>query len=390
MRGKRVRGRASKVLIPLVVVFINASIILFPREALAAARGGLSLWLDNVLPALLPFAVGINILGALGFTRFLGVLLEPLMRPLFRVPGVGGFALITGLMSGSPLGAKVTAALRKDGLISAAEARRLVGFTNNCGPLFIIGAVGVGLFGDAATGYFIFVVHMLAALAVGLVFRCFGTDKVERIKKGLLTRACAEMREGRAKTGFGGILATSVTDAMETMLLVGGFIILFAVIIGIGQAMGLFAALAGFFNAEQLVAGAATGFLEITAGARDLAGVGGRGALIAAAAVISWGGLCIHAQSLGFISKTDIGAAPYILGKSLHATFAAALAFLLYPVYTTLSPQTAQTALFNNQAPPSPLDHAINSLTSSAALFAASMTALTLLAFALYWLRRAR
>ena len=391
----------SKILIPLLIIFLNASIIIFPGEALRAAREGLGLWLDNALPALLPFAIGINLLTALGFTRFLGVLLEPVMQPLFRVPGVGGFAVITGLMSGSPLGAKITAGMRADGLLTAGEARRLAGFTNNCGPLFIIGAVGAGLLGDPSAGYFLFAIHLTSALTVGFFFRFYGKNEGNNepiskgTKTGLLTRATAEMQEARRSNegmGFGGILGTGVADAMETMVLIGGYIVLFAVIIGIIDALGIFGAAEAFFNLSceisEIFNGAAAGLFEITAGVRDIAAGSGRLALAAAAGVISWGGLCIHAQSLGFIAKTDIGAFPYLLGKSLHAILAGLFAFFLYPAYTSLSDRAKPAALFAPPQQTGAIAPAFNTFLSSAGLFIVSMAALTVFALILYFLMR--
>ena len=41
----------------------------------------------------------------MGVVHFIGVLMEPLMRPLFNVPGTGAFVLAMGIASGYPLGA---------------------------------------------------------------------------------------------------------------------------------------------------------------------------------------------------------------------------------------------------------------------------------------------
>ncbi len=68
------------------------------------------------------------------------------MRPLFRVPGVGGFVWAMGLASGNPAGAKLTARLRKENKVNRIEAERLVSFTNSANPLFIFGAIAVGFF----------------------------------------------------------------------------------------------------------------------------------------------------------------------------------------------------------------------------------------------------
>ncbi|MCI3987967.1 sporulation integral membrane protein YlbJ, partial [Bacillus vallismortis] len=76
--------------------------------------------------------------------RFVGVLLEPFKRPIFRVPGVGGIVLPMGMASGNPAGAKLTARLRQEKQISIEEAERIATFTNSSNPLFIFGAVAVG------------------------------------------------------------------------------------------------------------------------------------------------------------------------------------------------------------------------------------------------------
>lgn len=63
------------------------------------------------------------------------------MKPIFNVPGIGAYAFIMGIISGYPVGAKIVTEFRKNGECSKVEAERLLSFTNNSGPLFIIGTV---------------------------------------------------------------------------------------------------------------------------------------------------------------------------------------------------------------------------------------------------------
>ncbi len=72
-----------------------------------------------------------------------GKLLNKFMRPIFNVPGEGAFALLMGIVSGYPVGAKIVSTLKENHLCTSLEAERLIAFTNNSGPLFIIGTVGV-------------------------------------------------------------------------------------------------------------------------------------------------------------------------------------------------------------------------------------------------------
>ncbi|MDV2887595.1 sporulation integral membrane protein YlbJ, partial [Alkalihalophilus pseudofirmus] len=112
-----------------------------------------------------------ELLIGLGVVKFVGVLLEPLMRPLFRVPGVGGFVWAMGLASGFPAGAKFSARLRQEGHLSQIEAERLASFTNSSNPLFIFGAVAVGFFKNANLGIILALAHYLGNVCVGTVMR---------------------------------------------------------------------------------------------------------------------------------------------------------------------------------------------------------------------------
>ena len=99
-----------------------------------------------------------------GVVQFIGALLEPVMRPLFRIPGASAFAVALGLASGYPMGAKITAELRREELCTQIEAERLLCFANTAGPLFIAGAVSVGMFGRPDLAAVLFTAHYLSAL----------------------------------------------------------------------------------------------------------------------------------------------------------------------------------------------------------------------------------
>ena len=85
-------------------------------------------------------------------------------------PGEGSYAFIMGIISGYPVGAKIINKFLEDGTCTKLEAERMLAFTNNSGPLFIIGTVGISLFGDTTIGAILFVTHLLACITVGLIF----------------------------------------------------------------------------------------------------------------------------------------------------------------------------------------------------------------------------
>jgi len=81
------------------------------------------------------------------------------MRPLFNVPGEGAYALLMGTISGYPVGAKVVTDLKQQGVCNDIECERLISFTNNSGPLFIIGLVRRAVFSTTHPLAFCYYLH---------------------------------------------------------------------------------------------------------------------------------------------------------------------------------------------------------------------------------------
>lgn len=136
----------SKNILPFIFCLFTISLVIFSKDNLTSAKNGVSLWLNNVVPSLFPFFVATELLGHTNVIKRLGEMLNFIMRPLFNVPGIGSFALIMGIISGYPTGAKIVCDLKNKNLCTLEEAERLLAFTNNSGPLFILSTVGITLF----------------------------------------------------------------------------------------------------------------------------------------------------------------------------------------------------------------------------------------------------
>ena len=72
-------------------------IVRYPGDSFQAALQGLSIWWNLVFPGLLPFLALSELLLALGVVHAAGVLLEPVMRRVFRLPGSAGWAAAVAL-----------------------------------------------------------------------------------------------------------------------------------------------------------------------------------------------------------------------------------------------------------------------------------------------------
>ena len=117
--------------------------------------------------------VSCNILLRLGTAENLSRFLRPFTKVLFGLEGVSAFPFFLGILSGYPTGAKLTAQLYKKNLISKEDAQHLLTFSNNPGPLFLIGTIGVGFFGIPFFGHLLLLSSILSAVTTGILWRFF-------------------------------------------------------------------------------------------------------------------------------------------------------------------------------------------------------------------------
>lgn len=331
----------------LIIIFLALIIIIliisFPKQSLSAALKGLNTWLNVVLPSLLPFFIVSDIMIQLGLVDFLSAMLNPIMKPLFNCPGHSSFVWIMSMASGYPMGAKLVASLYEEGSISKVEGQRMLAFCNTSGPLFMIGAVGIGMLQSPKAGKIIAVSHYTAALVLGLLFRFYGRQKDNTrtySTKPKIKSAFQELLLGNSKSNksLGNILSSSVKSSMESQVLIGGFIILFSVIINLlipeqaanNSNLSANKWIFSFPREWQLMKPLGAGILEITTGCQLLGDsiADFKNKLIAASFIIGWGGFSIHSQAISLLANTDLSIGLYLVSKFLHGLFAAGITYV--------------------------------------------------------------
>lgn len=327
-------------------------LIKYPDQSFEASLRGLHMWWEIVFPSLLPFFITAEILIGFGVVTFIGALFEPIMRPIFNVPGVGSFAWIMGMASGYPSGAKISSRLREENQLTRIEAERLISFTNNASPLFIFGAVSVGFFHDTRLGLLIAISHYLGNTLVGICMRFYG-NKAE--PKNITTsqppfslkNAFRQMHFTRIndKRPFGEVIGDSILNSIKTLIMIGGFIILLSVIMQLLLVIGITPIIATLFQyvlqilslPVELALPLISGMFEITQGAQMTSQITTDTMLPKAIAIgfmLGFNGFSVQAQVSSIIAKTDIRFTPYFISRLLHGLFASIFTMLLFkPLY---------------------------------------------------------
>lgn len=346
---------------------VAALMLLYPAQSLEAALRGLSIWWDILFPALIPFLVIAELMLGFGIVHFFGTLLDPMMRPLFRVPGIGGFAMAMGFASGYPVGARLTAQLWEQRLLGRDEGERLVSFTTTSDPIFLIGAVSVGFFHNVGLAVILAAAHYGTGILIGLLMRFHGSRTLTEASPqqggaSLLRRAMQAMHRARLRDSrtFGEMLQEALQTSLKLMMIIGGLVVFFCVVLEvltISRAMnGLYATvtfvLQGLHVPPELSQAVVNGLFEVTLGAKSAAGAGAHLSLASkvavAAFILSWGGLSIHAQVISLLSRTNIRYVPFGLARLLHGFLASAAVFVLWePLAPAISAVSSAAPAFS-------------------------------------------
>ncbi len=216
--------RFSQSFFSLLAVVFTLLLVINPSTAMESAEQALNLCVRIVIPSLFPFFICSRLLIDFGVAQFCSRFLSPWTRKLFGVPGSGATAIILGILSGYPIGAATAVELYEQGTCTKTEAERLLTFCNNAGPMFILGSVGIGMLHDRQFGVLLYLSHLFSALLTGILYRKLGETHTH-------TRTLPPSPSSTIKPASS--FVSAITDAVDNILKVCGFVIFFSVFCGI-------------------------------------------------------------------------------------------------------------------------------------------------------------
>lgn len=339
---------ASSVFTAVIILLFSLGLVLFPAEATKSARDALTVCINSVIPSLFPFFVVSRLITGLRYTDFFGRVLNRVVCPLFGT-GSASSAFILGITGGYPIGAATCVSLYKSNLCSKEESEHLLAFCNNSGPAFIIGAVGVGIYSSVKLGTLLFLIHVLAAITVGILFRLFSPIKCHNKKQS--------HHNTNIKLPFHSIFIGAVSGALSSCLSISAYIVLFSAFVSVLNQFNILPLLsllpAKLFNVDSSVISALlSGVFEVTVGTYSLAACNSlQLSFILTAFLLGWGGLSVHCQTLGILDDSGISASRYFPGKFLHGVISAFYAVFFSPFISEISVPTMATRTYLTDFP---------------------------------------
>ncbi len=329
--------------------FILLTAVMFLLRNESAAEGvtsSLKLCASTVVPSLLPFMVLSSYIIKSDMISSLGKVFERPCRRLFRLPGEAACIIIMSMTGGFPVGAKMISSALENGTLTKKQSKRMMLFCVNAGPAFVVNAVGVSMLGSRKAGAVLLAATLSASLLIGIVSRFLADgEKINRKPKSAI--------------GKGEALTASVEGAVEAMLTVCGWILVFGAVRQIIYDAGV---PENFRRIADLVC-------EVTNGCAASVNLF---PLPVTAFVLGFSGFAVHAQLLPFINETGLEYKAFFAARALNGAVSAALAELLFKLF----PCTVQ--VFGSEIQATPVAFSASAYASVAAIFTAALIILDL------------
>jgi len=312
---------------------------IFPQSVYSGARRGLSLWAEVLVPSMLPFFMLAEILMASGLLNKLGFLLSPVMEPLFHLPGTAGLGLALGYTSGFPMGAVISSRLYSEGFLDHQQASRLLAFTNNASPGFVLTSLAAGMLNAPATGKLILFCHYGANFIYGIILGLLPAGRKSQSKSLLKNDNVSSLKinENQALSP-GALLSESIRISIQNMLSLGGFVVIFSAGLQLLNDLKLLWLLAAAIsrilppslNQGPLAQALAAGLFEMTLGLYQTTQVSIdlTQKVIFCLLIMGWSGFSIQAQVSGIVGLSRLDLRYYFAGRLFQPLISVAI-FLL-------------------------------------------------------------
>ncbi len=197
------------------------------------------------------------------------------------------------------------------------------------------------MYGSSTIGFLLLISHILSCLTVGFLFRFWKKNTSSS------SQFIYSPKKDTSISNFGTIISASISNAMSTLFMIGGFVVLFSVIISIFEESHLLPFLTNifipFFNFLHIpttfIKPILIGLLEITNGISKISCIHIKAIsinIIITSFILGLGGISVLMQIISITSNSDLSIKPYIIGKTLQAFISAlytSLLIILFPVF---------------------------------------------------------
>lgn len=202
------------------------------------------------------------------------------------------------------------------------------------------------MFSNSSIGFLLLITHILSAITVGIIsglLSRFNKNKNTNIHNFITYKKQSTSTSENTICTFsnlGEVLASSILESVKTIVMIGGFVVIFSVIISILNTSKvleicslILEPIGNIFGLSSIyIKGILSGLLELTNGVSLVSAISNKAIsvnIIISAFLLGFGGISVALQVLSIASKAKISIKKYIYVKLLQGIIAAFYTYIL-------------------------------------------------------------
>ena len=251
------------------------------------------LYISTIMPSLFPNMVLSNVIVKQDISKVIPNKIINLFNKIFNFNKNVTTLFIMSFFTGSPTNIININEYEEKGLINEKEAEYLSYITHSINPLFVIHAVGIGIFNDIKVGIILIFLQFISNITKAFIFK----SKFNK-KSKINTNA----NHNNIVNNF----KNSINTSINSLLIIFGVIVMFNILITL---------ITNIFNFNSIINTIISITLEITSGILKLKSLNINYVLkiIICYLTLNFGGICIHMQSLSISKNKKISYLKYLI-----------------------------------------------------------------------------
>ena len=306
----------SKTKIFITNIFIYLCIILLfikSENVYTCVSNSLNIFLHTLVPSLYIYLFITEILINTNLIYNLSFGISKILSKIFRIPKDATFIILISFLLGYPNSAKCIAKLYNDGKISLPLARKLVSFTNNASPSYILCAIGISMFNSLSIGIILLISHFLSSIIIGICYP---------YSQHIIQQNVSISNSFYKISSPFDILLTSTLNSFKTLGIILGYLIIFSLVPSI---------LLNDLKAPNLIKSFLAGIFEITTGIQSVSilPLNTTTAILLTSFTLSFSSVMIIFQVYSFVYKIGIKLKELMFYKLLQGIISTIITYVI-------------------------------------------------------------
>ena len=311
---KLILTNKSKIFITNTTIYTCIFLLLIGSKTVTNSINlSINIFLHNLMPSLYIYILITEILINSNLIYTLSFVLDKTLTKIFRIPTHTTFILIISFLLGYPNAAKCISNLYEKKQISFRLAKKLLAFSNNASPAYILCTIGLGMLNNINIGLLLLISHFASSIIIGLCH-----PYTEDIIQQNVTNSNSFCKISSPYY----ILSTSILNALKTLGIILGYTMLFSLIPSL---------LLAYVSPPIFLKGFIVGIFELSNGIEILskATISSDLLLCTISFLLSFSSLMIILQIYTFSLNIGISLKELILYKFIHGLLSTIITYVL-------------------------------------------------------------